>query len=188
MNIFTKKSNVIKTICVAGVLIASPAAFAGTTDSNTQTPGTTGTQQTDTTTNRNTGINTPGNTDATTNRNTGVNTPGNTDRTTDRNTGINTPGQADTNTTTTGTIDTSTDDRSDSDFSTADSNMDDRLDRSEVDSINREALGDAGWDQEESFDQYDEDGNNYLDQEEYENYTADLESDQENRAASVDDE
>lgn len=150
MNIFTKKSNVIKTICVAGVLIASPATFAGTADStDTYKPETTNTQE---------------------------------------NTNTQTPGNADVNTVTSGTADIGTTDRTDSEFSTADGDMDNRLDRSEVDSINREALGDAGWDQEESFDQYDEDGNNYLDQDEYENYTSDLESDRENRAASVDEE
>lgn len=75
----------------------------------------------------------------------------------------------------------------DAGFGDIDADGDERLGWSEINETHEQELGDAGWDQEQVFSEFDEDGDSYLNEEEYQAFTSGL-NDEQNRSASVLDE
>lgn len=193
MRLFTSTSKVISSICAAGVLMASQAAFAAGTsatgtsasESDTSRSGAataTGANATSGAGNASTGI------DATSTGATGTET-GTTNQDMNRDRSV-----SDTGTRTSDANRTDEAGRSDAadrtqsgqqEFSDIDSDTDSRLTWSEVNSAHEQELGEAGWDQEQVFEEYDTDGDSYLDEDEYDEFTADLGNNRENRATSI---
>lgn len=71
------------------------------------------------------------------------------------------------------------------DFSSIDRDGDERLGWSEINETHDQELSDAGWDQEQVFEDYDENEDNYLDEDEYENFTAGLNEEQDQSVSAI---